>query len=81
MFWPGEYSTTVVQEDHLIEGKGCQVGSDCVIRHLPNHKGKIAAFGMLTITVCVFCVCTLNKMFTNLCLIDTRIKRGNGEVG
>ena len=53
VFWPKEDSTTVVREDHLLEGKGCPVGSDCVIRNLPDHKGKVAAIGMFIVCVCV----------------------------
>ena len=45
----------MVKEDHLLEGKGCPVGSECVIKLLPDHKGKIAALGMLT-TQHVACV-------------------------
>ena len=48
VFWPEEDSTTMVKEDHLCKGKGCPVGSDCVIGYLPDHKGKIAAIGILT---------------------------------
>ena len=49
MFWPTEDSTTVVREDHLTEGKDCQVESDCVIQNLPDHKGKVAAVSMLIV--------------------------------
>ena len=44
----------MVREDHLLEGKCCEVGSDCVIRNLPDHKGKVAAVGMLTVHAYVF---------------------------
>ena len=49
VFWPEEDSTTMVREDHLLEEKCCEVSSDCVIRNLPDHKGKVAAVGMLTV--------------------------------
>ena len=41
-------STSVVLED-LLQDKGCHVhvGDDCNVRHLPQHKGKVAALGVL----------------------------------
>lgn len=53
MFWPEEDSTTVIRKDHLSEGIGYQVGSDCVVRNLPNHTGKVTAIGLLAVCVCV----------------------------
>ena len=38
--------------DHLVDGEGCEVGSDCVIRNLPGHTGKVGALGMF-VHVCV----------------------------
>ena len=48
VYWPGEDSTSVVLED-LLQDKGCHVhvGDDCNVRHLPQHKGKVAALGVL----------------------------------
>ena len=53
VYWPEEDSTTVaVTVDHLVDGEGCEVGSDCVIRNLPGHTGKVGALSMF-VPVCV----------------------------
>ena len=62
VYWPEEDSTTVVLEKNLLLSEeklrqGSDVGDECVIKHIPSHKGKVAAIGMFTVTVCMWCTC------------------------
>lgn len=52
MYWP-EDSTTTAAIDHLLDGEGCEVGNNCVIRNLPGHTGKVAALGTYVVYVTV----------------------------
>ena len=59
MYWPDEDLTTAVATDNLLEGEGCEVESNCVIRNLPGHTGKVAALGTYIVHVTVVnTICT-----------------------
>ena len=54
VYWPEEDSTTVVAIDHLLDGEGCEVGSNCV------NTGKVVALGtyIVYVTVVNIIMCT-----------------------
>ena len=64
LYWPEEDCATVVLGKNLLLSeeklrRGSDVGDGCVIRHIPAHKGKVAAVGM-------FCVCV--RMCVRVCV-------------
>ena len=62
------------------EGKAVKWGSDYVIRNLPDHKGKVAAFGMLTVYVYVHvgeCTCVYVYIRVSQCVLCTLLNCNN----
>ena len=79
----GRDSTTVVLEKNLLLSeeklrRGSDVGDECVIRHIPAHKGKVAAVGMFCVCVrmCVHvCVCACVCVCVRVCSVHLLFPR------
>ena len=86
--WPGEDSTTVVLEKNLLLSeeklcRGSDVGDECVIKHIPTHKGKVHSSnryvhrGLCVCGVCMRCVHAFKILILVLFIIidqDPRMK-------